>query len=139
MELVEIETAGMCCGSAGIYNLLQPAPRRELGERKAHAILAAEPDIVATANPGCAVQLPAALRRAGHRDLPIVHPAELVAPALSLGVAEREAAARSSAPTMTPTHSPGMPRPFTPRTMTRAVAIPPAMIHIAALPALMRG
>ena len=72
VELVEIEDAGMCCGSAGIYNLVQPRAARELGERKARAILAAEPDVVATANPGCAVQLaggasPARARRPAHR------------------------------------------------------------------------
>ena len=83
VELVEIEDAGMCCGSAGIYNLVQPRAARELGERKARAILAAEPDIVATANPGCAVQLQAALRRLGRRDVRIAHPAELVAEAVS--------------------------------------------------------
>ena len=73
----------MCCGSAGIYNLVQPRAARELGERKARAILAAEPDVVATANPGCAVQLQAALRRLGRGDLRIAHPAELVAQAVS--------------------------------------------------------
>ena len=83
VEVVEIEDAGMCCGSAGVYNLMQRGPARELGERKARAILAAEPDVVATANPGCAVQLAAALRRLGHADLPIVHPVELVAEAVS--------------------------------------------------------
>jgi glycolate oxidase iron-sulfur subunit len=83
IELVEIEDAGACCGSAGIYNLVQPRAARELGERKARAILAAEPDVVATANPGCAVQLGAALRRLGRGDLRIVHPAELVAEAVA--------------------------------------------------------
>ena len=82
VELVEMEDAGMCCGSAGIYNLVQPRAARELGERKARAILAAAPDIVATANPGCAVQLQAALRRLGRGDLRVVHPAELVAEAV---------------------------------------------------------
>ena len=81
VELVEIEDAGTCCGSAGIYNLVQPGTARDLGERKARAILAAEPDVVAAANPGCAVQLQAALRRLGRGDLRIVHPAELVAEA----------------------------------------------------------
>jgi glycolate dehydrogenase iron-sulfur subunit len=94
VELVEIEDAGMCCGSAGIYNLVQPRAARELGERKARAILAAEPDVVATANPGCAVQLQAALRRLGRGDLRIVHPAELVAQAVS--------AARSATPAPAP-------------------------------------
>ncbi len=83
VELVEIEDADTCCGSAGIYNLVQPRTARELGGRKAHAILAAEPDVVATANPGCAVQLQAALRRLGRGDLRIVHPAELVAEAVT--------------------------------------------------------
>ncbi len=82
VELAEIDDPGMCCGSAGIYNLVQPRAARELGERKARAILAAEPDVVATANPGCAVQLAAALRRLGRRDVRIAHPAELVAEAV---------------------------------------------------------
>jgi glycolate oxidase iron-sulfur subunit len=83
VELVEIEEADMCCGSAGIYNLLEPDTGRELGSRKAKAILAARPDIIATANPGCAIQIAAALRRAGHPGLPIVHPAELVSESLA--------------------------------------------------------
>ena len=62
--------------------MLEPETARELGSRKAAAILAARPDIVATANPGCAIQIAAALRRAGHPGLPIVHPAELVAEAV---------------------------------------------------------
>jgi len=78
VELVEIEDAGLCCGSAGTYNLLQPAAARELGERKARTILAARPDLVATANPGCALQVGAALRRLGRGDIPVVHPAELL-------------------------------------------------------------
>ena len=82
VELVEIDQPDMCCGSAGIYNLLEPATARELGARKARAVLAAAPDILATANPGCAIQIAAALRRAGHPGLPIVHPVELVAAAL---------------------------------------------------------
>ena len=82
VELVEIEDAGMCCGSAGIYNLVQPRAARDLGERKARAILAAEPDVVATANPGCAVQLAAALRTLGRGDVRIAHPVELVAEAV---------------------------------------------------------
>jgi glycolate oxidase iron-sulfur subunit len=80
VELVEIADPGTCCGSAGTYNLMQPRTARELGELKARTILAATPDIVATANPGCAIQLGAALRRLGRGDLRIVHPAELLAP-----------------------------------------------------------
>jgi glycolate oxidase iron-sulfur subunit len=78
IELVEIADPGMCCGSAGTYNLMQPKAARELGERKARAILDAAPDVVATANPGCAMQLAASLRRLGHGGLRIVHPVELL-------------------------------------------------------------
>ena len=77
-ELVEIEQPDICCGSAGIYNLTQPRAARELGERKARTILAAEPDVVATGNPGCALQLAASFRRLGRGDLPIVHPVQLL-------------------------------------------------------------
>ena len=83
VEVVEIEHPDTCCGSAGIYNLLEPATARELGARKAKAVLDAAPDVLATANPGCAIQIAAALRRAGHPGLPIVHPVELVAAALT--------------------------------------------------------
>ena len=78
VELVETADPGTCCGSAGTYNLMQPKAARELGERKARAILDASPDIVATANPGCALQLAASLRRLGRGDLRIVHPVELL-------------------------------------------------------------
>jgi glycolate oxidase iron-sulfur subunit len=78
VELVEIGEPGLCCGSAGTYNILQPRAARQLGERKALAILEAAPDVVATANPGCALQLAASLRRLGRGDLPIVHPVELM-------------------------------------------------------------
>jgi len=83
VEVVEIEHPDTCCGSAGIYNLLEPATARELGARKAQAVLAARPDVLATANPGCAIQIAAALRDAGHPGLRIVHPLELVAEAVS--------------------------------------------------------
>jgi glycolate oxidase iron-sulfur subunit len=78
LELVEIADADLCCGSAGIYNLTQPRAAAQLGERKARAILDAEPDVIATGNPGCALQLAAALRRLGRGDLPIVHPVQLL-------------------------------------------------------------
>jgi len=77
LELVEIEDADRCCGSAGIYNLTQPRAAAELGELKARAILEARPDLIATGNPGCALQLAASLRRLGRGDLPIVHPVQL--------------------------------------------------------------
>jgi glycolate oxidase iron-sulfur subunit len=77
LELVDIAESDLCCGSAGIYNLVEPTTAAELGERKARAILAAHPDCVATANPGCLLQINAALARLG-TPLPALHPIELV-------------------------------------------------------------
>ena len=77
LERVEPAEQAICCGSAGIYNLTQPDAARELGDRKAQHVLATEPDAYASANPGCLVQVSAALRRAG-RALPAFHPIELV-------------------------------------------------------------
>jgi glycolate oxidase iron-sulfur subunit len=77
LELVEPAEQAICCGSAGIYNLVQPAAARELGERKAENIVATDPDVYASANPGCLVQVSTYLRRSG-RKLPALHPIELV-------------------------------------------------------------
>ena len=65
LERLEPAEQAICCGSAGIYNLTQPDAARELGDRKAQHVLATEPDAYASANPGCLVQVSAALRRAG--------------------------------------------------------------------------
>ena len=89
LERVEPAEQAICCGSAGIYNLTQPDAARELGDRKAVHVLATEPDAYASANPGCLVQVSAALRRAG-RALPAFHPIELVDASIR-GVAERAA------------------------------------------------
>ena len=77
IELVEPAEQELCCGSAGIYNLVQPKAARELGDRKAALVLATEPDVYASSNPGCLLQVSAALRRAG-RPLPALHPVELL-------------------------------------------------------------
>jgi glycolate oxidase iron-sulfur subunit len=77
LEIVEPAEQDLCCGSAGIYNLVQPEAARELGDRKAANVLATGAAAYAAANPGCLVQVSAALRRAGH-PLPTLHPIELV-------------------------------------------------------------
>jgi glycolate oxidase iron-sulfur subunit len=69
--------AELCCGSAGIYSLLEPELSRAVLERKIEAIKVAAPDVVATGNPGCAMQIGAGLRAAGLRT-PVVHPVELL-------------------------------------------------------------
>jgi glycolate oxidase iron-sulfur subunit len=65
LELREIADPEICCGSAGVYNLLNPEPARELGERKARTIMATGADVLVTANPGCLMQVAAATRRLG--------------------------------------------------------------------------
>ena len=66
LELLEPAEQDLCCGSAGIYNLVQPeAATAELGDRKAQRILDTKPDAYASGNPGCLLQVTAALRRAG--------------------------------------------------------------------------
>jgi glycolate oxidase iron-sulfur subunit len=77
LTLLEPAEQEICCGSAGLYNLVQPDAARELGGRKAGHILATEPDAYASGNPGCLLQVTASLRRAG-RPLPAFHPIELV-------------------------------------------------------------
>ena len=83
VDVRELDDATRCCGSAGIYNLTEPDMARRLGERKAEAVLAIGAEIVAAANPGCILQIRAALRLRG-RDLPVVHPVELLAEAHGL-------------------------------------------------------
>ena len=72
LELLEPDEGHLCCGSAGVYNLLKPQPARELGERKARNLLATGAHAVAAANPGCAVQI------AAYAGLPVHHPMEIL-------------------------------------------------------------
>ncbi|MBI4500409.1 MAG: 4Fe-4S dicluster domain-containing protein [Gemmatimonadetes bacterium] len=67
----------MCCGSAGIYSLLEPELSRLVLARKITALVEAGPDLIATGNPGCAMQIGAGLRAEGSR-IPVVHPVELL-------------------------------------------------------------
>ena len=81
IELLSLPEADICCGSAGIYNLVEPDTAEQLGDRKARLIDSVKPDIVATANPGCTLQLRAAASRMGS-GWPIRHPIELLAASL---------------------------------------------------------
>jgi glycolate oxidase iron-sulfur subunit len=87
LEVVSPLESDVCCGSAGIYNLVQPEAAAQLGARKAGHIAALNPDLVATGNPGCTIQIAAAAARAGHA-WPVVHPIELVDASIR-GVDER--------------------------------------------------
>jgi glycolate oxidase iron-sulfur subunit len=77
LEIVEIPEAAICCGSAGIYNLVQPETAAELGDRKAGHVASVNPDMVVSGNPGCLLQLQSSLARAG-RNVAVHHGIELV-------------------------------------------------------------
>ena len=77
LELVELRDAGTCCGSAGVYNLLQPGAARELGVRKADSVLASGASLVISANPGCTLQIAAELGDRGER-VGTAHTAEVL-------------------------------------------------------------
>jgi glycolate oxidase iron-sulfur subunit len=77
LELAEIPEAAICCGSAGIFNLVQPDAANELGDRKAQIIGPLKADVVATGNPGCILQMQSALARRGQKT-PVVHTIQLL-------------------------------------------------------------
>jgi glycolate oxidase iron-sulfur subunit len=79
LTLLEIPESPICCGSAGIYNLVQPEAATELGNRKAALIcaLAPTPDVVATGNPGCLLQLQSSLAKTPH-PIPVLHTIQLL-------------------------------------------------------------
>ncbi len=79
LELVEPADPGTCCGSAGVYNLLQPEAAGELGARKAASVLATGAPLVISANPGCSLQICAAMAAAGTGSPPaMAHIAEVL-------------------------------------------------------------
>jgi glycolate oxidase iron-sulfur subunit len=77
LTLVELSDAGTCCGSAGVYNLLQPEAARELGARKADSVLNSNASLVISANPGCTLQISAELASRG-RSIGTAHTAEIL-------------------------------------------------------------
>ena len=77
LELLEIPEAPICCGSAGIYNLVQPEAANALADRKAQLIAPLEADVIASGNPGCILQLQSALARLGTKT-PVLHTIQLL-------------------------------------------------------------
>ncbi len=77
LRLVSVEDEGMCCGSAGTYNIDQPTIAHELGQRKIAHLLDAEPDMIVSGNIGCITQLRRHLELR-QRSLPVMHTAELL-------------------------------------------------------------
>ena len=93
LALVPHADPSSCCGAAGTYNLTQPAMSRAVLARKIASLAAADPDLVASGNPGCLMQLRAGLARAGLRAR-AVHPVEILDAAQRAG----SRAARGSPP-----------------------------------------
>jgi glycolate oxidase iron-sulfur subunit len=77
IELVPHTDAAACCGSAGSYSLTEVELSRTILSQKIEALVAAAPDLVATGNPGCIMQIGAGLAAAGYR-IPVVHPVEIL-------------------------------------------------------------
>jgi len=81
LTLVDIKDSELCCGSAGIYNLTEPAMAEELGRMKVARIRESGARMVTAGNPGCLLQIARHAREAGI-DLEVVHPVDLLARAL---------------------------------------------------------
>ncbi|MEO6924998.1 MAG: (Fe-S)-binding protein, partial [Bryocella sp.] len=78
LTVEDIPEANLCCGSAGVYNLLHPEAANELGDRKVQNLLSTNAQAVVSANPGCLLQLMSGLRRLGHKEMPTFHMVELL-------------------------------------------------------------
>ena len=77
LTVCEIPEAGICCGSAGIYNLVEPEAARELGDRKARHIRSTGAEAIVSSNPGCLLQIAERLESSGRRPA-TYHLVELV-------------------------------------------------------------
>lgn len=77
IQLKEPLDAALCCGSAGVYNMLQPETANELGRQKVTNLVATGATIIASANPGCTLQIAKHLELQGHQTK-IYHPIELL-------------------------------------------------------------
>ncbi|NEO87141.1 MAG: 4Fe-4S dicluster domain-containing protein [Spirulina sp. SIO3F2] len=77
VQLREPIDGALCCGSAGVYNLLQPAVADELGQQKVENLVQTGAAAIASPNPGCALQIRKHLQHKGY-DLPLFHPMELL-------------------------------------------------------------
>jgi glycolate oxidase iron-sulfur subunit len=76
-HIVELEHGDRCCGAAGLYNVLEPEMSGALMRQKAEAVRDSGARVVASANPGCTMQIAAGLRDLGV-EVEVVHPVELL-------------------------------------------------------------
>jgi glycolate oxidase iron-sulfur subunit len=78
LDLVEIPNGDRCCGAAGLYNVTEPEMAERLQLEKARAVASTGASVVASANPGCSMQLAAGLAAIDRADVTVVHPVELL-------------------------------------------------------------
>ena len=78
LTVAEIPESSLCCGSAGVYNLLEPETASRLGDRKVENLLTTDAQAVLSANPGCLLQLMSGLRRRGLKAMPAFHMVEVL-------------------------------------------------------------
>jgi glycolate oxidase iron-sulfur subunit len=109
IELRELPEAEICCGSAGVYNLLHPEPAAELGERKAAAVRSTGAGLMVTGNPGCWMQVATTLARTGER-LPVAHTVQVLDASIRGVPADRFLAAALDGPGTALPPPPGRPR-----------------------------
>jgi glycolate dehydrogenase iron-sulfur subunit len=93
IEFVEMPESSLCCGSAGIYNILRPEMARNLGRRKVQNLIASGAQEVITANPGCAIQIASLLREA-NSNIKVTHIADF----LDEAFADHHGQSRANAP-----------------------------------------
>jgi glycolate oxidase iron-sulfur subunit len=97
LEVAEIPESSLCCGSAGVYNLLEPEAAGQLGARKVENLLSTHAQGVLSANPGCLLQLMNGLRQRGMKAMPAFHLVELLDASIRNVPAESLLAGRNSA------------------------------------------
>jgi glycolate oxidase iron-sulfur subunit len=101
LTVAEIPESSLCCGSAGVYNLLEPDTAAQLGDRKVDNLLTTQAQAVLSANPGCLLQLMNGLRRRGMKAIPAFHLVELLDASLRGLTADEILRTRGNQPTGT--------------------------------------
>jgi glycolate oxidase iron-sulfur subunit len=94
LQVVEIANGDRCCGAAGLYNVTEPELAGRLQREKAEAVRATGASVIASANPGCTMQLRAGLAELG-TQVRVVHPIELLEAAMTSGAADAFAHGRT--------------------------------------------
>jgi glycolate oxidase iron-sulfur subunit len=84
IQFIEMKESDVCCGSAGIYNLINPTEARQVLERKLDRIADSGAEVVVSGNPGCLMQLEVGIKRRGMK-VRAAHPVELLAWAYDAG------------------------------------------------------